>query len=98
MLLPSDNRAQNLQELFHANGFLQNSLDISGRERNCRVARDDDDRNALFLQPINQGVGPLAVSQIDIDDGYVGSALGNQKFGIRYGGCWTGYIRSHCAK
>ena len=71
---------------------------MSGRQGNCRVARDDDDRNSLLLQPFNQGVGPLAVSQIDVDNGYVGSALGNQKFGIRYGGGWTGNVRSQCAK
>ena len=50
------------------------------------------------MQPINQVVGPLAVSQIDVDDGYVGSALGNQALGVRYGGSRTGYIRSQCAK
>ena len=51
-----------------------------------------------MLQPINQGVRALAVSQIDVDDSYVGSALGNQTFGIRYGGSWTGYVCSQCAK
>ena len=98
ILLPSDDRPQDRQELLHADGFLQDSLDLSGRQGNFRVARDDDDWNSLLLQPINQGVGSLAVSQIDVDDGYVGSALGNQKFGIRYGGSWTGYVRSQCAK
>ncbi len=47
---------------------------------------------------INQAVGPLAVSQIDVDDGYIGSALGNQALGVRYGGSRTGYIRSQYTK
>ncbi len=83
---------------FHADGFLQNGFGLSGREGNGRVTCDDDDWNALFVQSINQAVGPLAVSQIDVDDGYVRSALGNEALGIRYGGGRTGYICSQCTK
>ena len=74
------------------------AVDFTGKQGNRCIARYDDDGNLLLLQPINQGVRALAVSQIDVDDSYVGSALGNQTFGIRYGGSWTGYVCSQCAK
>ena len=48
----------------------------------------------MFVQAINKAVGPLAVSQIDVDDGYIGNVLGNQALGVRDGGSRTGYIRS----
>ena len=50
------------------------------------------------MQTINQVVGPLAVPQIDVDEGYIGSVLRNQALGVRYGGSRTGYIRSQYAK
>ena len=79
-------------------GFCRMASTFPGGRETCRVTRDDDDWNALFLQSINQAVGPLAVSQIDVNDGYVGSALGKQTLGVRYGGSRTGYIRSQYAK
>jgi len=52
----------------------------------------------LFLQSINQAVGPLAVSQIDIDNSYVGSALGKKSFGVSDAGSWAGDIRTQYPK
>ena len=79
-------------------GFCRMASTFPGGRETVRVARYDDDWNSLFLQPINQGVCPLAVPQIDVYDGYVGSALGNQSLGIRYGGSRTGHVRSQCTK
>jgi len=50
------------------------------------------------VQTINQVVGSLAVSQIDVDDRYIGGVLRNQALGVRYGGSRAGYIRSQYAK
>jgi hypothetical protein len=52
----------------------------------------------LFVQPINQVVCALAVSQVDVDDSHVGSALGNQSLCVHYCGSRTSHIRSQCAK
>ena len=74
---PSNDRAQDRQEPFLADWLLQNGFDLSRLKRNFRVARYDDDRNAFFLQPIEQWVSLLAIPQIDVYDGHVGLALCN---------------------
>ena len=96
--MSSKDRAQDRQKRFHAHGLLQNGFRLARRKRNGRVTCDYDDWNALFLQSINQAVGPLAVSQIDIDNGDVGSALGKKSFGVSDAGSWAGDIRSQYPK
>src|SRR5437016_975751 len=50
------------------------------------------------MQPIDQVVGPLAFSEIEVDDGYIRGALGNQVLSVRRSRCWSGYVRSQYTK
>jgi hypothetical protein len=50
------------------------------------------------MQPIDQAVGPLAFSEIHVDDGYIRGALGNQALGVRRGRGWSGHVSSQYMK
>ena len=42
------------------------------------VARHYDNANALIMQPVDKTVGPLASSQIDLNEGRGGDIVGDQ--------------------
>ena len=90
----SNDRAQDRQKPFHADRLLQNGLDRSRLYGSGCVSRYDDNRDAFFLKSIEQGIGLLAIPQVDVYDRHVGLALGDQALGVSYGGSRARHIRS----
>ena len=46
------------------------------------------------MQSIDQAIGPLAPSEIEVDKGYVGGMIGDQALGLGRGRDWSVHIRS----
>ena len=55
---------------------------------------DDDNRHALLMQPSDQAVGQFASSEMEVNEGYVRSVLGEQALGLGRGRCRSHDIRS----
>ena len=62
------------------------------------MAGGHDYANALIMQPIDEAVGPLATSEIEVDKGYVGSVLGDQALSLGRGRDRSDHIRSQGSK
>ena len=50
------------------------------------------------MQPCNQAVRKFAVSEVEVDEGYVRSVLGEQALGLGRSRGRTGYFRSQKLK
>src|SRR5215510_11442535 len=80
--LPCGHWAQGLEKMRLVNGLFQDSRgSYLSERRNCISGRDDD-ADALIMQPIDQAVGPLASSKMDIDERCIGGMLGDQPLGL----------------
>jgi hypothetical protein len=90
----SQGGAQGREKLRLDDRLLQDGGGLSGRQRKNGVAGDHDDADALFIQAIDQPVGQLAASKIEIDEGDVDSVLGNQALGLSGCGDGSGHVRS----
>jgi len=74
--------------------FLQDSRCLPSRWRDIGVARYYDNTDTLIMQLIDQAIGLLTVSQVDVHQGNVGGALANQAHGVSRGCGWSGNIGS----
>ena len=72
--------------------FLQDGGGLPNRWRDIGVAGYHDNTDTLIMQLIDQAIGLLTVSQIDIHQGHVGSALGNHPPGLGRGRGWAGNV------
>jgi hypothetical protein len=46
------------------------------------------------MQPINQAIGLLTASEINVDEGCVGQILGDQAIGLDHRRDWSGHVGS----
>jgi len=66
-------------------GFCRMAATFFRRHRKNGVAGGHDDGHALIMQSVDQAVGPFVVAQIEVDEGDVGHALGDQALGLGRG-------------
>jgi hypothetical protein len=86
--------AQTREKLRLADWFLQDGRDLPRCQRKSRVAGSHDDPDPLIMQSIDQAIGPLAPSEIEVDEGYVGGMIGDQSLGLGRGRDGSVHIRS----
>src|SRR5262245_34556028 len=70
-----DHRLQGCEELWTGKGFSEKARNLVFQGGQRLVARDHNNTHVLEIQLIDQAVGTLAVSQIDVDERHVRIAL-----------------------
>src|SRR5215475_12509183 len=72
--------------------LLQDGGDLPVRWRDIGIAGYHDNTDALVMQPIDQAIGLLTVSQIDVHQRHIEGALGQEAQGVRRGRDWSDNI------
>jgi hypothetical protein len=75
--LPRRDRAYAREQDILSHWFLQDSSDLPSRWRDIGIAGYHDNTDTQIMQSIDQAIGLLTVSQVDVHQGHIRGALAN---------------------
>jgi hypothetical protein len=91
-------RAQGGEKLLLSDRFLQGRSDLPRSQWYLGVSRNHHNANPLVMQPIDQSVGQLTPSEVEVDERHVWREPGDQTLGIGPGSDRPHYLRAQCPK